>query len=81
MINMNEELGTMEGLSDREILHKLLDKILDTNGAENSASWVQYFPDFVGGNPRLVEYRLHIDTKKTVEYGEQFLYKPTVEDE
>ena len=66
--SMNEELVTLEGLTDREIMHKLLDKILDTDGAENTAIWVQCFPDFVGGNPRLVEYRLHIDTEKTVQY-------------
>lgn len=67
-------VSSMEELTDREILHKMLDKILDTDGAENTAIWVQYFPDFVGNNPRLVEYRLHIDTEKTVEYKEQFLY-------
>lgn len=65
---MNKESITMEGLTDREILHNLLDKILDTKGAENSAICVQYFLDFVSGNAKFVEYRLHIDTKKTVTF-------------
>ena len=67
---MNEELVSMEGLTDREILHKMLDNILDTNGKENSAIWTQYFPGPVGGRAKLVTYRLQIDAEKTVEYTE-----------
>lgn len=67
---MSEELVSMEGLTDREILHKMLDKILDTNGIENSAIWVQCFPGFVGGRAKMVTYHLRIDAEKTVEYTE-----------
>lgn len=67
---MKEELISMEGLTDREILHKMLDKILDTNGIENSAIWAEYFPGFVGDRAKLVTYRLRIDAEKTVEYTE-----------
>ena len=65
---MNEELVSMEGLTDREILHKMLDKILDSSGAENSAIWTQCFPGFIGGRAKQVTYRLRIDTEKTVTY-------------
>lgn len=65
---MNEELVSMEGLTDREILHKMLDKLLDTNGAENSAIWVQFFPGVIGGRAKQVTYRLRIDAEKTVTY-------------
>lgn len=68
--DMSEELVSMEGLTDREILHKMLDRILDTNGIENSAIWVQGCPGPVGGRAELVTYRLRIDAKKTVEYSE-----------
>lgn len=67
---MNEELISMEGLTDREILHKLLDKILDSNGRDNSAIWVQCFPGFIGGRVKQVEYRLRIDAEKTVTHTE-----------
>lgn len=67
---MSEELVSMEGLTDRETLHKMLDKILDTDGAENSAIWAQCFPGPVGGRAKLVTYRLRIDAEKTVEYTE-----------
>lgn len=67
---MNEELVSMEGLTDREILHKMLDKILDTCGVENSSIWAQYFPGPVGGMGKLVTYRLRIDAEKNVEYTE-----------
>lgn len=66
MSDMNEELVSMEGLTDREILHKMLDKILDTNGAENSAVWTQFFPEFIGDKAIRVTYRLQIDAEKTV---------------
>ena len=65
---MNEELTSMEGLTDREILHKMLDKILDTNGAENSACWTQLFPSFTGDKAKQVTYILRIDAEKTVTY-------------
>ena len=67
---MSEELVSMEGLTDREILHKMLDRILDTNGIENSAIWVQCVPGIVKGSATLVTYRLRIDAEKTVEYTE-----------
>ena len=67
---MSEELVSLEGLTDREILHKMLDRILDTNGIENSAIWVQCCPVSVGGRAELVTYHLRIDAKKTVEYSE-----------
>lgn len=65
-----EELVSMEGLTDRKILHKMLDRILDTNGIENSAIWVQCFPGPVGGRAKSVTYRLRINAEKTVEYTE-----------
>ena len=68
--DMNEELISMEGLTDREILHKMLDKILDSNGKDNSAIWAQCFPGFVGGRVKMVTYRLRIDAEKTEEYTE-----------
>lgn len=67
---MNEELTSMEGLTDREILHKMLDKILDSNGSDNSAMWVQCFPGAIGERAKQVAYRLRIDVKKTVTYTE-----------
>jgi len=60
----------MEGLTDREILHKMLDKILDTNGAENTAVWAQFFPGFIGDKAKQVTYILRIDAEKNVEYTE-----------
>lgn len=66
--DMNEELVSMEGLTDREILHKMLDKILDTDGAENSAVWTQCFPGSIGDRVKQVTYRLRIDAEKTVTY-------------
>lgn len=69
--DMNEELISMEGLTDREILHKMLDKILDTNGKENIAIWTQIFPGWCnGGRAKQVTYRLQIDAEKTVTYTE-----------
>lgn len=65
---MNEELVSMEGLTDREILHKMLDRILDTNGDENCAIWTQCFPDFIGGSSKQVTYRLRIYAEKTVTF-------------
>lgn len=65
---MNEELISMEGLTEREILHKMLDKILDTNRKENVAIWTQFFPGFIGGRAKQVTYRLRIDAEKTVTY-------------
>lgn len=67
---MSEELVSIEGLTDREILHKMLDKILDTNGKENVAIWTQFFPGFIGDRAKQVTYRLRIDAEKTVEYTE-----------
>lgn len=63
-----EGLVSMEGLTDREILHKMLDKILDTNGAENYAIWTQFFLGFIGERAKQVTYRLRIDTEKTVTF-------------
>ena len=65
---MNEELVSMEGLTDREILHKMLDKILDTGGIDNSAVWTQYFPGSIGDRAKQVTYRLRIDAEKTLTY-------------
>lgn len=66
--DMNKELVSMEGLTDREILHKMLDKILDTNGAENCAVWTQCSLGSIGDRVKQVTYRLRIDTEKTVTY-------------
>ena len=66
--DMNEELASMEGLTDREILHKMLDMILDSNGRDNSAMWVQCFPEFIERRAKQVAYRLRIDVEKTVTY-------------
>ena len=60
------ESNSMEDLTDREILHKMLDKILDTNGAENYAIWTQFLPGFIGEREKQVTYRLRIDAEKTV---------------
>lgn len=69
-MNMSEELVSKEGLTDREILHKMLDKILDTNGAENFAIWTEFFPGFIGGRSKQVTYCLRINAEKTVTYTE-----------
>lgn len=62
---MGEELVSMEGLTDRENLHKMLDRILDTNGLEDEAIWVECTPGFIGGKARQVTFRLRIHAKKT----------------
>lgn len=69
----NETTPTMEsltGLTDREILHKLLDKILDANGEENSAIWTEFFPGYKKERSIQVEYRLTIQTSKGITYTE-----------
>lgn len=69
--DMDEELISMEGLTDREILHKMLDKILDSNGKDNTAVWTQFTPGWCGGGRGIqVTYRLQIDAEKTVSYTE-----------
>lgn len=66
---MDEELISMEGLTDREILHKMLDKILDTDGKDNVAVWTQFTPGWRnGGRAIQVTYRLQIDAEKNVGY-------------
>ena len=61
---------SLAGLTDREVLHKMLDRILDTNGKENEAMWTEFFPDFVGGRAKQVTFRLRIDATKDVTYTE-----------
>lgn len=67
---MSEELVPMEGLTDREILHKMLDRILDTNGLENEAIWTEYTPGFIGEWATQVTFRLRINATKDVTYLE-----------
>lgn len=69
----NETAPTIEsltGLTEREILHKMLDKILDTNGEEDSAIWTAFFPGYRKGKSIQVEYRLTIQTSKGITYTE-----------
>ena len=63
-------MKSLAELTDREVLHKMLDRILDTNGKENSAIWTEIFPGFIGGKAKQVTYRLQIDAEKTVTYTE-----------
>lgn len=63
-------MESLAELTDREILHKMLDRILDTNERENEAIWTEFFPGFVGGKAKQVTYRLRIDAEKTVTYPE-----------
>lgn len=63
-------MESMHGLTDREILHKMLDMILDTNGLENEAIWTEYTPGFIGGRARQVTFRLRIHATKDVTYTE-----------
>lgn len=63
-------MESLAKLTDREILHKMLDRILDTNGRENEAIWTEFSPGFVGGKAKQVTYRLRIDAEKTVTYTE-----------
>lgn len=57
-------------LTSREVLHKMLDKILDTNGEENEAIWTEFSPDFIGGSAKQTTYRLRIYAEKTVTFTE-----------
>lgn len=61
-------MESLAHLTDREILHKLLDRILDTNGKENTAIWIEFFPGFPGERAKQVEYRLRIDARKDIKY-------------
>lgn len=63
-------MESLAELTDREILHKMLDRILDTNGKENEVIWTEFSPGFVGGKAKQVTYRLRIDAEKTVTYTE-----------
>lgn len=69
----NEITPTMEsltGLTEREILHKMLDRILDTNGKENEAIWTEFIPGLIGECAKRTTYRLRIDATKDVSYEE-----------
>lgn len=57
-------------LTDREILHKMLDRILETNGKEDSAIWTEFSPGFKGEPAKQTTYRLRIEAEKTVTYTE-----------
>ena len=57
-------------LTDREILHKMLDRILDTNGEENLAIWTEFSLGFKGKPAKQTTYRLRIYAEKTVTYTE-----------
>ena len=59
-----------EMLNDREILHKLLDKILDSNGKENEAIFTMLSPSFLGERAKQTTYRLRISVAKDVTYTE-----------
>lgn len=63
-------MESLAELTDREVLHKMLDRILDTNGKENEAIWTEFIPGFIGGKSKQVTYRLRIDAKKTVTHTE-----------
>lgn len=63
-------MESLAELTDREILHKMLDRILDTNGKENEATWTEFSPGFVGEKAKQVTYSLRIDAQKTVKYTE-----------
>jgi hypothetical protein len=60
------DMESLAELTDREILHKMLDRILDTNGRENEAIWTEFIPGFIGECVKQVTYRLRIDAEKTV---------------
>lgn len=57
-------------LTDREILHKMLDRILDTNGKEDLAIWTEFSPGSKGKPAKQTTYRLRIKAEKTVTYTE-----------
>lgn len=59
-----------EILNDREVFHKLLDKILDSNGEENEAIFTMFSPSFPGGMAKQTTYRLYISAAKDVTYTE-----------
>jgi hypothetical protein len=61
-------MESLAELTDRQVLHKMLDRILDTNGKQNEAIWTEFFPSFIGGRAKQVTYRLRIDAEKTVTY-------------
>ena len=70
---MEKEFSTMESLTnptDREILHKMLDRILDTNGKENEAIWTEFIPGLMGEPAKQTTFRLRIDATKDVTYTE-----------
>ena len=55
-------------LNDREVFHKLLDKILDSNGKENEAIFTTFSPSFPGERAKQTTYRLYISAAKDVTY-------------
>ena len=57
-------------LNDRDILHKLLDKILDSNGKENEAIFTMFSPSFPGQCSKQTTYRLRISAAKDITYTE-----------
>lgn len=59
-----------EMLNDREVLHKLLDKILDSDGKENEATFTMFSPSFPGECAKQTTYRLRISAAKDVAYQE-----------
>ena len=63
-------MESLANLTDREIMHRMLDRILDTNGKENLAIWTEFFPGFIGGQAKQVTYRLRIEYDKTITHTE-----------
>ena len=63
-------MESLTNLTDREVLHKMLDRILDTNGKENEAIWTEFIPGFMGEPAKQTTYRLRINATKDVTYTE-----------
>lgn len=63
-------MESLTNLTDREVLHKMLDRILDTNGKENEAIWTEFIPGLIGECAKQTTYRLRIDAQKDVRYTE-----------
>ena len=63
-------MESLTNLTDREVLHKMLDKILDTNGRETEAIWTEFIPGFMGEPAKQTTFRLRIDATKEITYTE-----------